>query len=647
MGIHVTPLQIQSSSTEVCVLDKKAISHDNEDEYRPIQSEDEEDLDQREQSQDEETSASPFRALEDITDTTIQEEVADIDKPWCIVGDFNVITEVEEKIGGLPYNMNKSLEFISVIEACGLTDLGFHGQSFTWCNNRDNDARIWKRLDRAMVNDRWLEIMPMTTVTHLASTGLDHCPLLVECQDNHSNPIKYFKFLHCWTENDTFLDTVKTCWDRHMEGNPMRIFHQKLKRVANTLSKWSRQQYGDIYTTVKAFEEKVQQAEEDIILDNSEENRNKLHQVNAEGRRRRLLIHKITDDQGNTIQGDQNIATAAYQQNQILNAMPTKEELKAAVFSLSDVSAAGPDGFNGAEVLSRLLNNLHQHYLYKGFHMEKKGPLINHLSFADDVIIFTSTSKYSLKLIIKTLQLYEHTSGQLVNKDKSQCMIPLNTDPATNERVTSITGFKSTHGPITYLGCPLYIGCQRIIYFTSMVSKVISKIRGWQAKILSYGGRATLVKSVLQSLPIHLLSAIIPTVTTLKQIKALMADFFWGWYKEKRKYHWASWETLSYPVEEGGIGTCSFWWDDWMGIGPLAYHNNYLPRLNNTTVSEYLMNGEWNVQKIRKYAPPQLVFQILNTKKFSKTYLAAIFQILGNPARQLASEKHPDEVVDF
>ncbi|XP_055826390.1 uncharacterized protein LOC129894767 [Solanum dulcamara] len=215
---------------------------------------------------------------------------------------------------------------------------------------------------------------------------------------------------------------------------------------------------------------------------------------------------------------------------------------------------------------------------------------------------------------MKTLQLYEHTSGQLVNKDKSQCMIPLNTDPATNERVTSITGFKSTHGPITYLGCPLYIGRQRIIYFTSMVSKVISRIRGWQAKILSYGGRATLVQSVLQLLPIHLLSAIIPTVTTLKQIKVLMADFFWGWDKEKRKYHWASWETLSYPVEEGGIGTCSFWWDDWMGIGPLAYHNNYLPRLNNTTVSEYLMNGEWNVQKIRKYAPPQLVFQILNTK---------------------------------
>ncbi|KAG5606183.1 hypothetical protein H5410_027675 [Solanum commersonii] len=29
--------------------------------------------------------------------------------------------------------MKKSFDFIGVIEACGLTDLGFHDQKFTWC----------------------------------------------------------------------------------------------------------------------------------------------------------------------------------------------------------------------------------------------------------------------------------------------------------------------------------------------------------------------------------------------------------------------------------------------------------------------------------------------------------------------------------
>lgn len=56
----------------------------------------------------------------------------------------------------------------------------------------------------------------------------------------------------------------------------------------------------------------------------------------------------------------------------------------------------------GAEVLTRMLNHLHHNPLYKGFHMEPKGPQINHLSFADDVIILLSLigSLYNLLWIL-------------------------------------------------------------------------------------------------------------------------------------------------------------------------------------------------------------------------------------------------------
>lgn len=47
--------------------------------------------------------------------------------PWCSVGDFNVIIASEEKLAGIiPYNMNKNFEFIGVIEACGLMNLGYN-----------------------------------------------------------------------------------------------------------------------------------------------------------------------------------------------------------------------------------------------------------------------------------------------------------------------------------------------------------------------------------------------------------------------------------------------------------------------------------------------------------------------------------------
>lgn len=35
-----------------------------------------------------------------------------------------------------------------------------------------------------MVNDRWINSMPHTIVSHLPNVGSDHCPLLLEMVDN-------------------------------------------------------------------------------------------------------------------------------------------------------------------------------------------------------------------------------------------------------------------------------------------------------------------------------------------------------------------------------------------------------------------------------------------------------------------------------
>ncbi|KAG5585843.1 hypothetical protein H5410_046277 [Solanum commersonii] len=154
--------------------------------------------------------------------------------------------------------------------------------------------------------------------------------------------------------------------------------------------------------------------------------------------------------------------------------MPNLEELKKVIFSMNPNSAAGPDGMNG-------------------YFFQKCWNIIKH---------------------------------DLLDKDD----------------------------PLTYLGCPLFVGRPRIIYFSDLINKVLCKITGWQTRLLSYGGRAILVKHVLQSLPIHLLSVVTPHVTVLKQVQSIMADFFWGWMNERKKYHCVSWKTLSFTYDEGGIG---------------------------------------------------------------------------------------------
>nr|XP_018625123.1 uncharacterized mitochondrial protein AtMg01250-like [Nicotiana tomentosiformis] len=64
-----------------------------------------------------------------------------------------------------------------------------------------------------------------------------------------------------------------------------------------------------------------------------------------------------------------------------------------------------------AEALSRGLNALHLDLYFCGFELPKWSPKINHLAYADDTIIFSSSDATSLKLIMEVLSAYEIASG--------------------------------------------------------------------------------------------------------------------------------------------------------------------------------------------------------------------------------------------
>lgn len=64
-----------------------------------------------------------------------------------------------------------------------VSDIGFHGNSFTWSNNQSGANRVWERLDRVLINGIAMAARPCIRVEHLPRICLDHCPLLV-----HSKP---------------------------------------------------------------------------------------------------------------------------------------------------------------------------------------------------------------------------------------------------------------------------------------------------------------------------------------------------------------------------------------------------------------------------------------------------------------------------
>ncbi|XP_075083870.1 uncharacterized protein LOC142167802 [Nicotiana tabacum] len=65
-------------------------------------------------------------------------------------------------------------------------------------------------------------------------------------------------------------------------------------------------------------------------------------------------------------------------------------------------------------------------------------------------------------------------------------------------------------------------------------------------------------------------------------------------------------------ISQINSGTCSFWWDNWSSKGHLA---GLFPSTNmssKTLVSEFIVDGKWNINKAKDYIPDHMIHHILN-----------------------------------
>ncbi|XP_075096138.1 uncharacterized protein LOC142174244 [Nicotiana tabacum] len=219
--------------------------------------------------------------------------------------------------------------------------------------------------------------------------------------------------------------------------------------------------------------------------------------------------------------------------------------------------------------------------------MPKWSPKINHLAYADDMIIFSSSDETSLMLIMQVLNAYEAASVQLVNKTKSAVYLHHLTVMEVVSKVESITGIHRNDFPIIYLGCPIFYARRNLEYYQPLITKVMDKLQSWLHK--------------------------------------LFAQFFWSSSVGGTSRHWASWNTLCMPVEEGGIGFRSLhdvakalfsklWWN--FRTKPSLW-SSFDFGIDETVqnVHEVTLYGEWDVDKLFEMLPEDLAVHILEKIK--------------------------------
>lgn len=117
-----------------------------------------------------------------------------------------------------------------------------------------------------------------------------------------------------------------------------------------------------------------------------------------------------------------------------------------------------------------------------------------------------------------------------------------------------------------YLGCSigsipfLFLGIKVGLFKNSraewfgLIDKVKSKLRSWEDKKISFGGRITLLKSVLSAIPIYQLSFYRLPKKTLRDLTSLQRRFLWGGCESNQKIAWLKWNEICKSKSAEGLG---------------------------------------------------------------------------------------------
>ncbi|XP_074314409.1 uncharacterized protein LOC141649624 [Silene latifolia] len=211
-----------------------------------------------------------------------------------------------------------------------------------------------------------------------------------------------------------------------------------------------------------------------------------------------------------------------------------------------------------AEVLSSLLRRECERGAIHGIRVAPQAPVVTHLFFADDSIIFVKANVREAQRVMEVLHRYEVASGQLVSKEKTTVSFSRGTEERRRLAVEAVLGVRVVAEHDRYLGLPTVIGHSKQVLTRVVRDKLNNKLQGWRGMLFSRAGRETLIKAVAQSIPTYAMSVFRLPSNFCDELRSMVSRFWWGSINGKRKMSWVAWRYLCRPKARGGLGFRDF-----------------------------------------------------------------------------------------
>lgn len=167
-------------------------------------------------------------------------------RPWLLVGDFNNITNLAEKIGGNRTISNYMIEFNRFLSEGNLISIPASYVPFTWCNGHKDNTISYERLerlDRAIANSDWINLYPKASLHNYPIFGSDHGLILLDTNTMYNTNgacSTNFKFKAMWLAQTNFRNVVSRVWSEGMLGNSCDKVRGYLGRFKFLVHKWNK-----------------------------------------------------------------------------------------------------------------------------------------------------------------------------------------------------------------------------------------------------------------------------------------------------------------------------------------------------------------------------------------------------------------------
>ncbi|GJV58049.1 retrovirus-related pol polyprotein from transposon TNT 1-94 [Tanacetum coccineum] len=507
---------------------------------------------------------------------------------WILFGDYNVVRHHGEKVGS-SFNAGEANTFNAFISRIGLFDFPLNGRRFT---RFDNGGLKASKLDRFLVSNSILNIWVDASVSVLCRSYSDHCPIMLKV-DSRNFRLKPFRIFNKWIGNRDLLPLISSSWASNPSSLPpdlslkYKIMKLRLNIKAWTINKISAQNKArDVLS--RRLLDWVIKAEAGLINDEDVIKREEwmmdldhLDQLQREDLKQKCHIRRAIEGHENSkflhpllkpisLSGCDYKVLSKILANCLAMSCLSSASISVLVNGSSSKEFKVERGLRQGNPLSPFLFHMVveplqisileacNKGLYKGVYLSNNSANISLLQYADDALFFGDWSRLNVIHLIHILKCFELALCLKVNISKSG-IIGVGVSTSEVNSLASSLGCTFDSIPFMYLGLPVRKRMRFVDGWDVVINRFHERLSSWKANSLSIGGRLTLVKSVLSSLPIYYLSLSLSKAPSLviDVLETIRRRFFWGFKDSHRGISWVKWDMILGDIKNRGLGVGS------------------------------------------------------------------------------------------